>query len=361
MKHVLVLICTGVLGIAGVLFLIQKPQEADAPVLSATDEASSPVTGFLALITDKEEPDPKPLLTPEKLFDSELPDSGGSSDHIRTIIATGDVLLARSVNAKTVSRNDFTWPFHKTYQKLREADITIVNLETPLLDPCPIMTDRMVFCGDKRNTAGLEFAGVDVVNIANNHIGNYGTDGMKQTIESIQNVGMYTSGTPDISVVDVRGMKFAFLGFSEFPQQGILSANEQTVSEIVKKAKTLADVVITSFHWGIEYTRIPSELQKTLGKVAIDSGADLVIGHHPHWWQPVEIYNGKLIMYSHGNFVFDQEWSAETKEGIVGKYYFYDDTFIDAEFFPVRIVDYGQPYFLEGDEKNNVMSELSKK
>lgn len=361
MKHIFVLIVIGIFGIAGVLLLIYTPQQAYSPVLSATDEILSPSVSFYDLVV-KDTPADRvntsgALLSPDIFFDSYVPDS--KSDNIRSIIATGDVLLARSVNARTVGRKDFTWPFHKTYQILRDADITLINLETPLVEPCPVRTDGMVFCGDRANIAGLEFAGVDVVNIANNHIGNYGEEGVRQTIESIQTVGMQTSGTPHVSVADIRGLKFAFIGFSEFPQTGILSADVKNVIEHVRKAAGTADVVIASFHWGTEYTRIPTEFQKQLGRLAIDQGADLIVGNHPHWWQPVEIYNGKLIMYSHGNFVFDQEWSEETKVGIVGKYYFFDDQLIDAEFFPVRIVDYGQPYFLEGEEKIKVLNQLS--
>ncbi len=357
MKHIVVLLFVGILGIATTLFLVYKP-DPSSDVLSAEDTVASPSQSFLSLFQNAEEPPPS-ALTLEKIFDNQI-QSTSTPDHVRIIVATGDVLLARSVNAKTVSRNDFTWPFHKTYQKLRDSDITIVNLETPLLEPCQITTDGMSFCGDRRNIAGLEFAGIDVVNIANNHIGNYGDEGVKQTIETIQDVGMYVSGTPDISVVDVRGMKVAFVGFNTiFPDtHGTLWANDITVADTIRRASESADIVIASFHWGIEYTRQPSDEQKRLGRLAIDSGADLVIGHHPHWWQPVEIYKGKLITYSHGNFVFDQEWSAETKEGIVGKYYFYDDQLIDAEFFPVRIQEYGQPYFLGGEEKEKVIGEF---
>jgi poly-gamma-glutamate synthesis protein (capsule biosynthesis protein) len=92
--------------------------------------------------------------------------------------------------------------------------------------------------------------------------------------------------------------------------------------------------------------------------LAIDAGADLVIGNHPHWIQPVELYNGKLITYAHGNFVFDQEWSLETKQGVVGRYTFYDTQLVDVEFLPVLIENYGQPHFLMGAEKQFILDHM---
>jgi poly-gamma-glutamate synthesis protein (capsule biosynthesis protein) len=95
-----------------------------------------------------------------------------------------------------------------------------------------------------------------------------------------------------------------------------------------------------------------------LGRFTIDSGADLVIGNHPHWIQPVEIYKGKLITYAHGNFVFDQEWSLKTKQGVIGKYTFYGKELADVEFFPVQIENYGQPYFLEEENAKVILDSM---
>lgn len=108
----------------------------------------------------------------------------------------------------------------------------------------------------------------------------------------------------------------------------------------------------------MEYTDQPTQRQKELAHLAIDTGADLVIGNHPHWIQPVEIYKNKLIVYAHGNFVFDQMWSAKTREGIIGRYTFYGDRLIDAEFLPVQINDFGQPRFLTGETKSVLLEVL---
>jgi poly-gamma-glutamate synthesis protein (capsule biosynthesis protein) len=108
------------------------------------------------------------------------------------------------------------------------------------------------------------------------------------------------------------------------------------------------------FHWGKEYERQPMadrgvptpDDPVNIGHESIDWGADIVIGNHPHWYQGVEVYHGKLITYAHGNFIFDQMWSEETREGVVGTYTFYGTQLVAASWKPVRSYDYGQPVFM---------------
>lgn len=264
------------------------------------------------------------------------------------LIATGDIIPARSVNSKVIQYKDFSWPYLKTADVLKEADITFVNLEAPLLDNCPLTSEGMVFCGDSRNVEGLVFAGVDIASLANNHAGNYGSTGVEYTQNLLNNNGIKTTGIDGPAFIDIKGKKFAFLGYNDIskPQPGISNVDEEKIKTEIASAKQAAEIVIVAFHWGTEYRDQPDDRQKYLGHLAIDSGADLVVGNHPHWVQPVEIYKGKVITYAHGNFVFDQEWSQKTKEGVVGKYTFYGNKLIDVEFLPVLIEDYGQPHFV---------------
>lgn len=285
-----------------------------------------------------------------------------SAQKLRTVIATGDVIPARAVNYQVISRKDFKWPYLKTADFLNKADITFINLETPLIANCPVTQEGMIFCGDKRNIEGLSFAGVDVISLANNHSGNHGKEGIDETVGYLKDAGILTTGYGEnLAVKEIRGLKFGFLGYSDIEKNNIVSsADEEKIKKEISEARKKADVVIITFHWGKEYVTEPDDRQKELGRLAIDSGADLIIGNHPHWIKPMEIYNGKLITYAHGNFVFDQEWSQKTKEGIVGKYTFYDKKLVDVEFFPVEIVDYGQPYFPEGERKKKILDTLYK-
>ena len=284
-----------------------------------------------------------------------------SAEKLTTLIATGDVIPARSVNVKTLESSDWRWLWLKTADKLRQADLTFINLETPLLTHCPVTNEGMIFCGDNRHLEGLQFAGVDVVNLANNHSGNWGQAGIEETINRLQTQSMAVAGTTDnLAVVRINNLTFAFLGYNDIPEfvPGIAQAQEKTIKPEVAQAKTQADVVVVAFHWGTEYTDQPTQRQIDLAHLAVDSGADLVIGNHPHWIQPVEIYRDKLIMYAHGNFSFDQMWSQKTLEGVVGKYTFYDDQLVDIEFLPVLIENYGQPYWLEGRQKTTILEQL---
>lgn len=282
-------------------------------------------------------------------------------DRKRVLVATGDVLLARTVNYKTVQSKNFIWPFEKTADLLRSADVTFINLETPLIENCLLITEGMKFCGDPRNIEGLLFAGVDVVNIANNHSGNYGLVGVNSTIETLNNAGLIPTGISGPVYKDVNGVKFVFLGYNEVNHQdGISFVTQDKIVNEVSEAKSSADIVIVQFHWGNEYTTNITLKQRALAHLAIDSGADLIIGNHSHWIQPVELYKEKLITYAHGNFVFDQEWSLKTKQGVVGKYTFYGNKLVDAEFLPVQIENYGQPDFLVGNKKRLIIDEMKR-
>ena len=283
-----------------------------------------------------------------------------SAERKRVVLATGDVMPARHVNILTTKMNNFIWPFEKTKDVLRMADITLINLETPLIKNCPFSDGGFTFCGDERNVEGLVAAGGDIADMANNHAGNYGYEGIVNTTQLLNNSGILPIGQGHPSYKNIRGITFGFLAYNDIGgiQKGIAWADENKIQQDITDAKNHADIVIVEFHWGTEYTDQPNDRQKKLGLLTIDAGADLIIGNHPHWIQSIEVYNGKLIAYSHGNFVFDQEWSLKTKQGVVGKYTFYDKTLIDVEFLPMLIEDYGQPSFLEGNAKHEILNHM---
>lgn len=281
-------------------------------------------------------------------------------ERVRVIIATGDIIPARSVNSQVFRKKDFNWPYLNTADTLKNADITFANLECPLIEDCPVTDTGMIFCGDSRNVQGLVFAGIDIVSLANNHSANYGQGALDETINLLNSQGISVTGVEGARYITVRGITFAILGYNDIEkiQPGISNVNEVKIKAEIEIAKKSSDVVIVTFHWGAEYQDLPDDRQKYLGHFAIDAGADLIIGNHPHNIQPVEIYKGKLITYAHGNFVFDQEWSLKTKQGVVGKYTFYDNQLVDVEYYPVLIENYGQPKFSSGEEKNKILKKM---
>jgi len=284
-----------------------------------------------------------------------------SAERKRIIVTTGDVIPARSVNNVLVEKNNFVWPYEKVKTTITSLnpDILFIDLETPLFDNCPRTTEGMIFCGEDTNIEGLQFLGVTVANLANNHIGNYGEEGVRRTRELLEKNNISYTGVSGALYQTVRGITFAFLGYNDIgTQPGIQNTRDASIADDIRLAKQQADVVIVQYHWGTEYQSQPDDRQIELAHMTIDAGADVIMSNHPHWIQPVELYNGKLIMYAHGNFVFDQMWSEETKKGVVGKYTFYDNQLIDVEFHPIYITDYGQPSFLEGEEKQKILSSL---
>jgi poly-gamma-glutamate synthesis protein (capsule biosynthesis protein) len=274
---------------------------------------------------------------------------------IRTLLVTGDIIPARGVNYFATVKHDFLWPFRPTADYTKNADITYINLEAPLFAGCPVSpAASFTFCGDARFVNGLTFMGADVANLANNHLSNYGAEGITATDQLLQKNGILTSGLGPVAVIDIRGIKFGFIGFN-----GVGRAIDQTaLKEGIARAHQLADIVVVQFHWGKEYERQPMpdpgvptpDDPVNIGHEAIDWGADIVIGNHPHWYQGVEVYKGKLITYANGNFVFDQMWSEETREGVIGTYTFYGTQLVAASWKPVRSYDYGQPVFMNAQD-----------
>jgi poly-gamma-glutamate capsule biosynthesis protein CapA/YwtB (metallophosphatase superfamily) len=270
---------------------------------------------------------------------------------VRTLIATGDVIPARLVNIEATRRGDFLWPFRPTADVVRSADETFVNLESPLLAGCPERPTGTDFCGDPRFVDGLKLIGARVVGLANNHV--YAGPDTQRTQDLLQQNGIQVAtnlGPPVL--VDVRGLRFAFVacnGVTGGPQ-----VDRAALAAVIGQARTLADVVVVQFHWGKEYQRLPAPAPGVapddpveLAHLAVDSGADLVIGNHPHWVQGVEVYKNRLITYAHGNYVFDQVncfpsigadyltyCSDDTRTSVVGTYTFVDSHLVAASWKP---------------------------
>ncbi|EKD62278.1 MAG: hypothetical protein ACD_52C00248G0004 [uncultured bacterium] len=264
---------------------------------------------------------------------------------VTTLIATGDVMLGRKVNEVTLAKNDFTWAFDNTAPLLASADITLINFEGTLITNCPVTQTGFYFCGDRRHVAGLKHAGIDIANLANNHAFNFGSRGLNETADTLHQSGIETIGLGKTVYKNIKGTVFAFLGFSDISSNEplISAANNTRVVAEIDYARDNSDVLVVSFHWGSEYTGVSSTRQIELAHLAIDSGADLIIGHHPHWTQNTEVYKDKLIVYSLGNFIFDQMWSTKTRQGHIGKFTFKANKLINYELLPIFIEDYGQP------------------
>jgi poly-gamma-glutamate synthesis protein (capsule biosynthesis protein) len=308
-------------------------------------------------------PTPLPALTLAGIFPPrDLSALKLDPSRVRTLIATGDVIPARYVDVTIRNQgDDFLYPVAATKDITSAADLTVINLEAPLIEDCPYHDSGLIFCGRPGIVAAFQAAGVDVVTLENNHIANHGPAAVAETIQHLEAAGMHWADRDTAAVMDVRGIKFGFLAYNGVEQP--LDRN-QIVAQI-KALRPKVDVLAVSVHWGQEYVRIPQAVPPVanddpveIAHLAVDAGADLLIGNHPHWVQAVEIYKGKFIAYAHGNFIFDQMWSYETRVGVLGKYTFYDDKLVGVEFIPTIIENYAQPRLLEGEERQAALDEM---
>jgi poly-gamma-glutamate synthesis protein (capsule biosynthesis protein) len=153
--------------------------------------------------------------------------------------------------------------------------------------------------------------------LGNNHILNFGQAGVSSTKKYLDDANVQYFGAPGgnkSAIKNVNGVNIAFVSYNEFLSSDIIGEQNATIDEI-KVARKSAGIVVVFCHWGVEYNLKNTDSQKTLARQFIDAGADLVIGSHPHVIEPMEIYNGKRIYYSLGNFIFDQYFSEDVRKG----------------------------------------------
>ena len=259
-----------------------------------------------------------------------------------SIILAGDTMLGRTVQIKSRELNNFNYPFEKVAGTLKEANLVFINLENSINEECPSVSEGYLLCAKPEAAKGLAFAGIDIVNLANNHTGAFGKKGIDATRDALRKEGIEATGIGGLLVKEVKKTKFGFLGFdftSKLPGVGDY--------ELITFSKSEVDILIVGVHWGTEYMSEPNKDQKIWAVKMVEAGADVIVGHHPHWVQTVEFINGKPVYYSLGNFVFDQMWSEETKKGMVVRLTFKDAKLVKEERLPIYMSSWAQPEFVE--------------
>jgi LAS superfamily LD-carboxypeptidase LdcB/poly-gamma-glutamate capsule biosynthesis protein CapA/YwtB (metallophosphatase superfamily) len=294
-----------------------------------------------------------------------------------TIYFVGDMMLARGVKS-SIDKN-FEGDYNRLFEnlgELKEADILFANLEGAVSDVGNNVGSKYSFRMDPSILPVIKEAGFDIVSFANNHVGDWNITAFKDTLMRLEENGILKTGAginkidaTSPTIIEKNGIKFGFLGFTDVGPNwleakentaGILLASDPNINTIITNAKTKCDVLIVSFHWGIEYKTIHNSRQEELAHNAIDNGADMIIGHHPHVIQDIGEYKGKIIVYSLGNFIFDQYFSTDTMRGML-----FSATFLGANLKETshRIITLNKKYQPEGissveeieekDEENN--------
>ncbi len=245
----------------------------------------------------------------------------------------GDIMLDRGVR-KSVNKNlgnDYKALF-KNLSLIASADIAFGNLEGPLSDKGRDLQNLYSFRMAPESLIALKDAGFDALSIANNHIGDWGRPAFDDTLARLKenNIlavggGINSNEAERPKIIEKNGLKIGFLGFSDVGPEsmeartnssGILLASNPRLPEIIENASREVDALIVSFHWGEEYQK-PTVRQKYLAHLSIDKGAKIIVGTHPHVIQDTEEYEDGYIMYSLGNFIFDQAFSKETMQGLM--------------------------------------------
>lgn len=249
----------------------------------------------------------------------------------------GDILVARSVGKKIIA-NGMDYPFRDVSPILKSADIVFGNFECTLYGNQITGTSKqLVFRAPIRFAQAVSSSGIDIVSLANNHMLDAGRDGVISTIRSLESIGIKTVGAGETSneayacrVIESRGIKVGFLAFTDIANTGLSNAKAMAnrsgvasaadlpkVTNAISRARRQCDLMVVSFHFGVEYQTTPNARQKMLVSLALKSGADIIIGHHPHVLQPIVQIAGRTAAYSLGNFVFDNHKPSRARTEIL--------------------------------------------
>lgn len=227
-----------------------------------------------------------------------------------TISAVGDCAFGTDENfayegsmpAKYDEVGDFNYFFENVKSVFEEDDLTIVNFEGTLTDSTTREDKQFAFKADKSYAEILTDGFVEAANLANNHSKDYGEQSYNDTMDALDEAGITNFGYDRVAIKKVKGIKVGLVGTYVLADGlGVKDSMEKNIQDLKDEG---AQVIIASFHWGEEKAEYPNDVQVELAHAAIDAGADLVLGHHPHVLQGIEQYKGKNIVYSLGNFCF---------------------------------------------------------
>lgn len=306
-----------------------------------------------------------------------------------TISAAGDCTLGTSERYPyrnsfsyelNKANNDYSYFFKNVTPIFEKDDLTIVNLENPLTNATEKEQKTFRFKGDPSYVNILKEGSVEVVNIANNHMHDYLKAGYTETVKSLEKAGIkyygsdiFKSTSPHVGylnyefrlIEEVKGLRIGLLGYKVWRNSG--NVRKQKIKEDLEYMKECTDLIIVSFHWGKEFVNYPLLSQKKLAHFVIDNGADLILGHHPHVIQGIELYNNKNIVYSLGNFCFGGLLNPKDKDTFIYQHSFTfrngnlikeTNRVIPCSVSSIKERNNYQPTPLEGIEKRRVLQRI---
>jgi poly-gamma-glutamate synthesis protein (capsule biosynthesis protein) len=302
------------------------------------------------------------------------PKDTGTTEKVK-LAFVGDVMWASKVE-DLLKQHGYDYPYREARTYLENADLTLANLETPITTRGQAQAKSYIYRSTPQALPAFIEAGFDLVNLANNHILDYGKVGLLDTLQALDDAGVKHVGAgKNIGeayshvIYEIKGMKIAFLGFSRVAedkswyatvnQPGVAQTYTPNLAlEAIKKAREEADLVVVMAHWGEERKDKPVQHQTSLAHQYIDNGADLVVASHPHVLQSFEHYNGKWIAYSLGNFIFTTNNVPATWETVIMNAYCSKTKECEIELIPMYN-KWAQPVLMPEDEGKKLFNRLS--
>jgi poly-gamma-glutamate capsule biosynthesis protein CapA/YwtB (metallophosphatase superfamily) len=295
---------------------------------------------------------------------------------------TGDLIPARCVYDQMRRAGDWSAPFRATAARLSAAHLTIGSLDAAVSDEGTPIGCRETYnlLAPPQVVEGFRLAGFDVLTVATNHVKDCGSAGwcgdlaFNDTLANLRAAGIEpVGGGEDLEaarrpvIVTAGGMRFAFLGYDDIATYyhagestpGTAPLDFSTLAADVRAARAVADVVVVLPQWGEEYTVHPTERQREGAHIAIEAGATLVVGNHPHVVQAAKPVGDGYVAFALGNFVFDQDWSQETMEGLVVEATFSGPRLVAVRFLPVRIENRLRPVFLSAADGRAILTRVT--
>jgi len=293
-----------------------------------------------------------------------------------SILFLGDVMLSRGVAYQITKNNDLYYSFRNIQLLLQQNDFVFANFESPLINGPEIHSGETNFRVDENMVPILKELNFSILSLANNHMLDFGQKGLLNTLKildenKIQYVGAGQNyqEAHQYKILEKNGIKFAFLAYNDSdvvpktdeaaesrPDTALMDV--EALKKDVARARAAADFIIVSMHSGTEYQERPNSRQIEFGHAAIDAGADLVIGHHPHVVQKVEKYKNGYIFYSLGNFIFDQMWSEKTKEGAAIQISFSKNEIKNIKILPLIIENFSQPKIISQKDGPEIFQKI---
>ena len=299
---------------------------------------------------------------------SVVPHKTQSADPTVSLMFGGDVTLTDAYTDK-VGKN-YQWAFSQL-EEFRQADVSMVNLEAPFTSAAqPLPGKKFNFKAPVENVQVLQNGGIDIVNLANNHAMDYQSAGLLETTQTLQKAGIQSVGAGENIkaarrpvIMDVKGKKVAYLGYYDADLHAATAQGAGTnprhndrVAADIKALRKQVDWIVVNYHWGEELAKYPGDWQIDLARFTVDQGADLVVGHHPHVLQGAEVYKGRPIVYSLGNFIFGGNSTSDYDTAALKVSL--KDQQMRVEFLPVQVRGY-QARVVNGQAGQQILGQIT--